>query len=94
MRSLDISEITDKVKCIDGDKVYFIPKSIFARLVMELKMPGKRYVRYKTGAEMYDMSERQFKELAGEAKARCKINRMVIVDLDKLDKYLSYFMEQ
>lgn len=91
--NLGLKEIIDKVKCIDGDKIYYIPKNVFARVVMEYKMP-KRFVRYKTGAELYDMSERQFQTLAGEAKARCKINRMVIVDLDILDKYLECFMEE
>lgn len=93
MKSINLNEFDDKVKCVDGDKTYFIPKFIFARVVMELKLPNRKFVRYKTGAEMYDMSERQFKTIANQAKAICKLNRMVLVDLEKLDKYLSYFYE-
>lgn len=89
----EYDEFGDKVKCVDGDKVYFIPKKVFARVVMEQKYSEKRFVRYKTGAEMYDMSERQFIELVTQAKARCKINRMVLVDLDKFNRYLECFME-
>lgn len=85
-------EFADKVKCLDGDKVYFIPKKLFARIIMAYKYPDRRYVRYKTGAEMYDMSERQFIELSAQAKARCKINRMVLVDLEKFDRYLECFV--
>ena len=40
---------------------------------------------------MYDMSERQFKEIAKQAGAVYKLNRMVLVDVKKLDEYLECF---
>ena len=84
----------DKVKCIDGDNVYYIPRQLFARVVMGLEVPERKYVRYKTGAAMYDMSQRQFYKLVTDAKAKHKINRLVLVDLKKVDKYISYFQEE
>ena len=86
-------ENRDKVKCIDGDNVYYIPRQLFARVVMSLEVPERKYVRYKTGAEMYDMSERKFKTLVADARAKIKIGKLVLVDLKKIDKYLSYFYE-
>ena len=88
----EYNEFSDKIKCIDGDKIFFIPKKLFARIVMQTKNPDRKYVRYKTGAEMYDMSERQFIDIAIQAKARCKINRMVLVELERIDRYLECFM--
>ena len=87
-------ENRDKVKCIDGDNVYYIPRQLFARVVMGLEVPERKYVRYKTGAKMYDMSERQFFSLVNDAKAKYKINKLVLVDLKKVDQYISYFAEE
>ena len=93
-KRLGVGEFNDAIKCIDGDNVYYVPRDIFARVVMGVKIQGKRFIRYKTGAEMYDMSERQFKTISSDAKAICKINRMVMVDVEKLEKYLAYFMNR
>ncbi len=82
------------VRCEQGNMVYEIPKEVFARVVMAVNNPNKKFVRYKTGAYLYDMSERQFKDLAREAKATRKINRMVLVDTNVLDNYIGYFSEE
>lgn len=64
----------DMIRCDDGNKVYLIPRRTFARMVLEVNVPGNKFVRYKTGADMYDMSERQFKEIAKQAGAVYKLN--------------------
>lgn len=51
----------------------------------------KRLVRYKEGAEMYSMGMNKFQEVAKEASAILKIDRLVLVDLDVLDQYLESF---
>jgi hypothetical protein len=89
--SMDNGESRDLIRCEDGNKVYWIPRTTFARMVMEVKLPGTKFVRYRTGAEMYDMSERQFKELAKDAGAVYKINRMVLVNVELFDRYLECF---
>ncbi len=63
--------IVDKnqmVRCEYRDSICWVPNHIFARVVLETKIPEK-FVRYKTGADLYDMSERQFRDLAKEADA-------------------------
>lgn len=40
---------------------------------------------------MYSMSLSKFQQLAKDAKAIYKINRMVLVNLDKLDAYIETF---
>lgn len=51
----------------------------------------KRLVRYKEGAEMYSMGMNKFQDLAKDAGAIIKIDRLVLVDLDTLDQYLESF---
>lgn len=81
------------VRCEQGNNVYLVPKDVFSRVVMAMNIPNKKYVRYKTGAYLYDMSERQFKDLARDAKAIRKLNRMVLVDVNALDSYIGCFTE-
>jgi len=51
----------------------------------------KRFVRYSEGAELYSMGLTKFQEICKAAKACYKINQMVLVNLDELDKYLETF---
>ena len=83
------------IKCEDGGSVYYVPRHVFHRILCEAvrDVPFKM-VRYKTGAEMYDMSEREFKEIAREAKATYKYRRMVLVRIDLFEKYLECFHEE
>ena len=51
----------------------------------------KKFVRYKDGCKLYSMSIRQFEKLAKEANAIYKVNKMVLVNTDILDRYLELF---
>lgn len=51
----------------------------------------KRFVRYRTGAELYDMSQSSFEDLAEEAGAKYKIGKMVLVNCDIFEEYLETF---
>ena len=55
------------------------------------KTNNKRFVRYPEGAEMYSMSLSKFQQLAKDAKACYKMNRLVLVNLDILNEYLEAF---
>ena len=55
------------------------------------KTNNERFVRYPEGAEMYSMSLSKFQQLAKDAKACYKMNRLVLVNLDILDEYLETF---
>ncbi len=90
----DSKEVKQMVKCEYKDQVYLIPADIFAHVIMNIDLVDKHYVRYKTGARLYDMSERQFIDLAKDAKATFKINRMVLVDLKLVDKYVKCFWDR
>ena len=86
------SDTKDLVRCDDGECIYYIPKDLFAELVLKSQSPRRsKYVRYKEGAEMYCMSVRQFTTLAHDAGAVSKINRMILVNTELIDKYIDYY---
>lgn len=49
----------------------------------------KKFYRYSDGAEQYGMSRYRFQNLAIEAKAVYKIDKVILVNTDILDDYLN-----
>ena len=73
---------------------HFEDESKFCKALFIKKYPSSlsdRFVRYPEGAEMYSMSLSKFQQLAKDAKACYKMNRLVLVNLDILDEYLETF---
>ncbi|SKC04122.1 hypothetical protein SAMN06296386_11516 [Lachnospiraceae bacterium] len=54
---------------------------------------AKRFVRYNEGAELYSIGVTKFKQLAHEAKAVYKVDKIALVNTDKFEKYLETFAE-
>jgi len=50
-----------------------------------------KFVRHDEGAVMYSMSKNTFMQLAHDAQAIYKVNRMVLVNTEILDEYLESF---
>lgn len=61
--------------------------------VDETKKAAKKWVRYSEGAERYSMGVSKFMELAKEAKAVYKVDKIVLVNCDIFDKFLETFRE-
>ncbi|MCC8028010.1 MAG: DUF6462 family protein [Clostridium sp.] len=57
----------------------------------ENKETGKKYVRYKDGADMYSIGIVSFMRLAKEAGAVYKIGGIALVNTEILDHYLESF---
>ncbi len=51
----------------------------------------KRLVRYKEGAEIYSMGLTKFQELAKQANAIYKLDKLVLVNCDIFEQYLESF---
>ena len=51
----------------------------------------KKFVRYKEGAELYSMCQSKFEQLAKDAGAIYKINKLVLVNCDRVDEYLETY---
>ena len=51
----------------------------------------KKFVKYEEGAAMFSMGLHSFMDLAKEAKAVYKVNKMVLVNIEILDKYLELY---
>lgn len=54
----------------------------------------KIYVRYKEGATLYSMGLFRFQQMAHEAKATYKVDKLVLVSIEKFEKYLETFAEE
>jgi hypothetical protein len=51
----------------------------------------KKFVRYKEGAEMYSMCQSKFEQMAKDAKATYKVDKLVLVNCDIFEEYLETF---
>lgn len=76
------------VECFYKDSVIRIPKKLLRAMTLRLQFDNRKFVRYKEGAQIYGMSEREFMRLSHEANAVYKRNRLVLVNVDVLDKYM------
>ena len=63
------------------------------RNVEETRQAAKKFVRYKEGAEKYSLALTKFQELAREAGATYKIDKVVLVNCEIFEKYLETFRE-
>ena len=55
------------------------------------KKLAKKFVRYHEGAELYSIGLTKFQELAKEAKAVYKIDKVALVNCEIFEKYLETF---
>lgn len=52
---------------------------------------NKKFVRYKEGANLYSMSQSKFEQMAKDAGAIYKLNKLVLVNMEVFDDYLESF---
>ncbi len=57
----------------------------------EAEKKGRKFIRYKEGAELYGMSLSKFQRMAKDSGAIYKVNRMVLVNREVFDEYLESF---
>ena len=61
--------------------------------VEKTKRLAKKFVRYPEGAQRYSLGLTKFQELAKEAKAVYKIDKIALVNCEIFEKYLETFRE-
>lgn len=59
--------------------------------VEKTKNKAKNFVRYKEGAEKYSLGLTKFQELAHEAHAVYKIDKVALVNCEIFERYLESF---
>ena len=91
MEAVDESRM---VRCCYNGTVTYIPVKLFQQMTARVGYEDKKFVRYKDGAEMYSMSEREFNKLAHDAKAVYKRNKMVLVKVDILDEFMEFYKQE
>ena len=84
----------EMVECHYKGTVINIPEKIFLEAVTDMQFEGKKFIRYKEGARLYSMSEREFYSLAHEAGAVYKKNGIALVKPAVVDEYLEGFREE
>lgn len=52
---------------------------------------GKKFVRYKEGAQLYSISVSKFQRLAKEARAIYKVDKVALVNTELFDQFLESF---
>ena len=75
------------VECHYNGKVFFITPKVLTRALLDLEIDEKKYMRYKTGAHIYDLSERTFNQMAHDADAVYKYYNCAIVKRDEVEAY-------
>lgn len=53
----------------------------------------KKFVRYPEGAELYSLGLSKFQQLAREAKAVYKVDKVALVNCEIFERYLETFRE-
>ena len=61
--------------------------------VAEGKKKERKFIRYREGAEKYSMGLSKFQQLSREARAVYKIDNIVLVNTEIIEKYLEGFRE-
>ncbi len=55
------------------------------------KVDDKKFVRYKEGAKLYSMCQSKFEDMARDAGAIYKLNKLVLVNCEIFEEYLETF---
>ena len=82
------------VECHYNGSIIQIPVRLFNSMTFRMQYDNKKFVRYKDGAQMYGMSEREFYKLAHDAKAVYKRNKMVLINVAIIDKFMEFYREE
>lgn len=83
----------ETVECFYNGAVFHIPENIFLAMVFRKDFAKKKFTRYREGAEMFHMSESEFYKLAHDANAIYKRNKMAMVNIEMVDRYLELYRE-
>ena len=60
-------------------------------VLMETRVNRKKFVRYKEGAELYSICQSKFEQMAKDAKAIYKVDKLVLVNCEIFEAYLETF---
>ena len=84
---------SDLVECKYKGTIIKIPKKQFVEMTFRMQLGNKKFIRYKEGAIIYGMSQREFYKLAHDADAVYKRNSMALVNTEILDRFMESYRE-
>ena len=59
-----------------------------------LQIAGKKFYKAAEGAALYSMGIHTFERIAKDAKAKYKIGKSALYNVEKIDEYLEHFLEE
>lgn len=59
-----------------------------------LIIAGKKFYKAAEGAALYSMGIHTFERIAKDAKAKYKIGKSALYNVEKIDEYLEHFLEE
>ena len=89
----ELFDNSDMVECHYNGAIVNIPAKLFLSMTLGIPIHDKKFVRYKDRARMYGMCQSEFNILVHDAGAVYKRNKMALVNLELLDKYMEFFRE-
>ena len=83
--------LDETIECKYQGMTLQVPLRTFLEVTLRMEVDGKFFVRYKEGARLFSISEREFYILAHDAGAVYKWRKIALVKVDEIVKYLEYF---
>lgn len=77
-----------KVECHYNGTTTLISIKMFQSMMERMQYDNRKFVRYRDGAQIYGMSEREFNKLAHDANAVYKRGKLALVKLELVDKFM------
>ena len=77
-----------KVECHFNGSIMYVPVRIFMETVFAMEVGQKLYVRYDTGAKLFDVSRNQFMKVAKQAEAVHKLDGTTWVNPKEVSRYI------
>lgn len=93
VRKEENSGNANMVECHYKGTTVYISAKMFHSIAERMQYDTRKFVRYKEGAQIYGMCEREFNKLAHDANAVYKRDRLALVKLELIDKYLEEHRE-
>ena len=83
----------DMVECHYNGAIIFVPVKLFLSVTMRMKYEDSKYIRFKDGPRIYNLSENTFIKLAEDAKAVHRPGKVALVNVAEFDEYLDFFRD-
>ena len=83
----------EMVECHYNGAIIYVPVKLFLSVTMKIEFEDSKYIRFKDGPRMYNISKNTFMKLAEDAKAVHRFGKVAMVNVAEFDEYLDAYRE-